>query len=410
MDLSQLKHLPLCIAALVSVGCGTASKTTEQTNQPSRQVVSMLGDARHGEHVPLPANSGLGMDSVVVDQTYIAASGRLCRRLRTVDGELIQRVACKSGDGVWSLARDLQPNSTSTPVTSGADIVSQKNDYGQPLVPSAGSLLLLNEQNSVPADATSPEQAGALMSSAAESLMQASDTVLADHSVRSGAQVSQIDLTKYASQSDAQVSAVTAVEYIPGSTGQATEIDLTQYSSQADGQTPDIVVAEFLPRSDRQPTEIDLTEYSSHARTTTSGVIPVESPTLAAAQPVYTDAQVQAPSQVVYATTSMQARAESLIISKEEHARQTGAALLDDTFAPTVSQAGPLTVLSDTAELETVQRTLNANETLWSFARRTTGSALNWETIANINGITDAKTLSSGTSLLIPVELVGYGD
>lgn len=50
------------------------------------------------------------------------------------------------------------------------------------------------------------------------------------------------------------------------------------------------------------------------------------------------------------------------------------------------------------------------NETLWSFAKRTTGNALNWEAIARTNDIVNAKALASGTVLNVPASLVSRGD
>jgi len=56
-----------------------------------------------------------------------------------------------------------------------------------------------------------------------------------------------------------------------------------------------------------------------------------------------------------------------------------------------------------------VQRELQANETLWSFAKRTTGNALNWQAIADINNIVNTNTLAPGVLLNIPAALVGEG-
>lgn len=42
------------------------------------------------------------------------------------------------------------------------------------------------------------------------------------------------------------------------------------------------------------------------------------------------------------------------------------------------------------------------NETLWSFSKRTTGSALNWKAIAKYNNIDDAHIVNSGDALFIP--------
>ena len=54
---------------------------------------------------------------------------------------------------------------------------------------------------------------------------------------------------------------------------------------------------------------------------------------------------------------------------------------------------------------EPVSFRLKENETLYSFARRTTGNALNWQEIAEYNEIENELELSAGTALKIPVEL-----
>lgn len=260
MDFSQFKFLVLCTTVLALKGCVSASKSTEYVNPQALQVASMVGDAQPGDQVALPTHDGLGTESVVVDRSYIAASGRQCRRFRTVDGTPVQRVACRSNDGVWLMARDLRP-------------------------------------------------------------------------------ISSIDRTV----SDA---------------------------------TPMIIVS----------TEYTVEEYA----------VPVES----------------VPPQLGAADASMLERAESsLIISRAEHARRIGARLLSvspDNYSAQISSE-PLPVATAGPAFETVQRVVNVNETLWSFAKRITGSGLNWERIAHINGITDAKKLAAGTLLFIPVELVGQG-
>jgi|GEM_PF-2402571 len=48
---------------------------------------------------------------------------------------------------------------------------------------------------------------------------------------------------------------------------------------------------------------------------------------------------------------------------------------------------------------------LEVNETLWSFAKRTTGNALNWEAIAKYNNIVNEQKLRPGTLLRVPKAL-----
>ena len=56
---------------------------------------------------------------------------------------------------------------------------------------------------------------------------------------------------------------------------------------------------------------------------------------------------------------------------------------------------------------EPISFRVKVNETLYSFARRTTGDALNWEEIARYNGIENELELVVGTALKIPVGLQG---
>ncbi len=223
MDLSQLKQLALPIVLLTLVGCASTPKSPVYVNQPASDLANQVGSAEIGDAISLPANNPLGLDSVVVDRTYFAASGRECRRLRNSNGMPIQRVACKGEDGQWRFARDLAPVSSSSVLKPAAALDSSNAELviEQTLIPSAGTATSLD-------------------------------------SIDAGDDAYAIDL-----QTD------TATDYI--------------------------------------------------------------------------------------------------------------------------------------------QRELFANETLWSFAKRTTGNALNWKVIADTNNITDAKTLAPGAQLNIPVELVSDG-
>jgi len=198
-------------------------------------------------------SNSLGMNSVVVDRTYFAASGRECRRLRNSAGAPIQRVACKAANGQWQFARDLQPVSTLLipDSTQAFSNTTDESAVALPLVPSAGSTLMLN-QGSV------------------DNVIESNDA------------------------------ASFVVEL--GSVDEQVVVDQTY---------------------------------------------------------------------------------------KVEHVSDN------------------VSVSSDAPDM--IQRELYANETLWSFAKRTTGNALNWKTIAEINNITDAKTLAPGAQLNIPVALAGEG-
>ena len=262
MDFSQPKQLALAVALLTLVGCASAPKSPIVPDQSSLDMASLIGSAAQGEIVTLPANNSLGMDSVIVDRTYFAASGRECRRLLDSNGAPIQRVACKGSDGQWRFARDLSVR-TSLPQLSQPGNVIPETAAAQPLIPGAGSTLLLNRD-------------GTLSESVA--ITDSAELVVIEQ----------------------------------------------------DAMTTDIF-----------GNELSVSDYSDTA-----------------------------------------------VAGNETFAVDVNPSLAGDNM---------------------VQRELIANETLWSFAKRTTGNALNWKTIAEINDITDAKTLAPGAQLNIPVALVGEG-
>ena len=158
MDLSKLKPLVQLLALLALVGCASAPKSSQSVNQPAAELASVIGNAEQGAPVALSAGNSLGVNEVIVGRTYFAASGRECRRLRQSSGEPMQRVACRGRDGVWRFARDLRTSSlTATPGSAAAasmssmsgELTSYSSTEAKPLVPSAGSVLLLNAAGSV---------------------------------------------------------------------------------------------------------------------------------------------------------------------------------------------------------------------------------------------------------------------
>jgi len=276
MDFSQFKQLALTAALLTLVGCASAPKSPEFVNQPSSEMAAVVGNAALGDTIQLQANNSLGMDSVVVDRTYYAASGRECRRLRDVNGAPIQRVACKGSDGRWRFARNLSATSSIQSQNKNKPVALVNNDtqsiVTRPLIPSADSVLMLNQDGTV-SDSTS-------------------------------------------------------------------RTDNTMSESSELGAASEAIIT--VPTSSFS----ESTSTSSFSESTRG-----------------TNAEI------------------------EEFAV--------DLMAP--------------ESTDMIQRELYANETLWSFAKRTTGNALNWEAIAELNNITDAKTLAPGAQLNIPVALVGEG-
>lgn len=58
---------------------------------------------------------------------------------------------------------------------------------------------------------------------------------------------------------------------------------------------------------------------------------------------------------------------------------------------------------------EGISYSLEKDETLWSFARRTTGNALNWEAIAQHNKLKNESVLKAGMPLRVPSALQSAG-
>ena len=59
--------------------------------------------------------------------------------------------------------------------------------------------------------------------------------------------------------------------------------------------------------------------------------------------------------------------------------------------------------------LDTVAIQLDSGETLWAFASRVTGNALNWRKIAEHNGIADARSLAPNQYIEVQTSLVKAG-
>lgn len=97
---------------------------------------------------------------------------------------------------------------------------------------------------------------------------------------------------------------------------------------------------------------------------------------------------------------------------------QRSLALAESTAQATaVVSAQPVTIVSDSESndkvsedgRDLVERQLQSDETLWSFAQRLTGNGLNWHQIADANGIDDARQLDANTTLLLPAGLLKAG-
>lgn len=113
----RLNSFLLIAGALWLTGCATPSGKTTANNVPNSEVsspsqvsASKVGDARPGDVVDLPAGNVFGEAIVVVGDDYTAASGRLCRRLRSEMGSEISRIVCQRESGEWYSPRALYTN------------------------------------------------------------------------------------------------------------------------------------------------------------------------------------------------------------------------------------------------------------------------------------------------------------
>jgi len=231
MNFSQFRLFVILCGLLLMSACATAPRQSVSTSTPGDSLADVIGVAELAAPVTLPAGNALGESSVMVRDSYTAASGKTCRRLSNANGQAIARVLCKAPTGGWQFARDLQPRlSSATPLTMPAvAVVRDQHDSGNTSLDNASSIV---------------------------------DTPV-----------------------------------------------------MLEGNTDDVVTID-----------------------------------------------------------------------------------LNDTQSLNSADYGQL-----------VERTLAANETLWGFAKRTTGNALNWQVIADVNQINDARTLATGDVLSIPANLVNDG-
>lgn len=76
-----------------------------------------------------------------------------------------------------------------------------------------------------------------------------------------------------------------------------------------------------------------------------------------------------------------------------------------NTFSGDVATLSGTASHPDNASVQAQRVDVEPGETLWKFAQRTTGSGAHWQAIAELNGIDDARTVTSSMSLLLPPHL-----
>ena len=90
---------------------------------------SVVGNAKIGDTVELPAGNPTGASSADIIAEYFAASNRRCRQVLPRGGEGRVRLACKNSDGSWEWVRSLTNASIATPLPALASVGA-----AQPLV------------------------------------------------------------------------------------------------------------------------------------------------------------------------------------------------------------------------------------------------------------------------------------
>lgn len=103
---------------------------------------------------------------------------------------------------------------------------------------------------------------------------------------------------------------------------------------------------------------------------------------------------------------------ENWYIRKPLSARKATAVSTSDTAehiekenAVSISLEKDRVVVATVEEPSDVIYRLEQNETLWSFAKRTTGNAMNWKALSNYNNVEDASVLKAGTAIRVPQSL-----
>jgi len=177
----------------------------------SPSTATMVGDAQQGDRVQLPTDNALGYSTVVVGRTYFAASGRQCRKLFSTNGTPLPRVSCLAKNGVWQLARNLQPVSasmTSSQSMQSRNPVMQQIRTSKPAT--ANSSMNNSKQESMSVDLTDLDDARTV-----EDRLRANETLWAFAKRTTGNAFNWEAIAKLNGISDTNTLAVGAILSIP---------------------------------------------------------------------------------------------------------------------------------------------------------------------------------------------------
>lgn len=101
LPLIRVVLLITCLPILLTA-CANSPSHGDALAHESRPVNTVgIGDAINLDR-PIQ-----GVDSAVIHSIYVAASGRLCRRLTTVKGQFLAQRSCQKKDGNWYISRQL---------------------------------------------------------------------------------------------------------------------------------------------------------------------------------------------------------------------------------------------------------------------------------------------------------------
>jgi len=211
MDLSHIKLFALVPVLLTVFGCATVPSPSQPQVAMSPSTATMVGDAQQGDRVQLPTDNALGYSTVVVGRTYFAASGRQCRKLFSTNGTPLPRVSCLAKNGVWQLARNLQPVSasmTSSQSMQSRNPVMQQIRTSKPAT--ANSSMNNSKQESMSVDLTDLDDARTV-----EDRLRANETLWAFAKRTTGNAFNWEAIAKLNGISDTNTLAVGAILSIP---------------------------------------------------------------------------------------------------------------------------------------------------------------------------------------------------
>ena len=109
-SLIRIISVPAVLAMLA--GCASTPVRSVDVNQLPLSLAEQLGTVAAGTEIELASDNALGLQTVRVQETYTAASGRFCRRLALSSGQPLARITCQRQSGEWYFPRSLQHSST----------------------------------------------------------------------------------------------------------------------------------------------------------------------------------------------------------------------------------------------------------------------------------------------------------